>query len=217
MKISPTNYILVSDSATEPLTLQEVKDFLRITSQDFDDILTPLIKTVRQFAEKIIGRDIINKTWKTYLDNYSLTNFYYKDYYLDNIYPWQICSDVGIEILKSKLQSISSIKYLKNNSLVTFSDTNYYITDDSDYSSIYLHENSSFPSDIDNRKQAVVIEFVSGYGASADDVPQALKEAMLYHIAALFDSAGDCNDCQNDYYRKLYLPYKTTRLLIGAV
>lgn len=215
MKIAPTNYILITDAATEPLTLDEVKEFLRIDGNDFDDILTPLIKTVRQLAEKYTGRDMINKTWKTYLDNFHLRS--YEGYCYNNIYPWYSCGDVGIEILKSKLQSISSIQYYKDGSLTTFSSSNYYATDESDYSSIYLSDGSSFPSDVDKRKQAVVIEFVSGYGATSASVPEALKEAMLYHIAALFENAGDCNDCESDLYKDLYAPYKLTRLLLGAV
>ena len=81
--IQPTNYILVTDAATEPLTLAEVKTFLRIDTTDYDAILTPLIKTARQLCEKITGRDMINKTWKTYLDNFSCG--YYPNYY-PNIY-----------------------------------------------------------------------------------------------------------------------------------
>ena len=61
-------YILLNDSSTEPLTLSEVKTHLRIDGTDYDSILTPLIKTVRQLAEGITGRDFINKTWQLYLD-----------------------------------------------------------------------------------------------------------------------------------------------------
>ena len=180
--IAPTNYILVTDSASEPLTLSEVKIFLRIDSDDYDGILTPLITTVRQLAERITGRDMINKTWKCYLDN-DCNNLLYPNYYNG------INSCVGIEILKSKLQSITSIQYYSNDVLTTWSSSNYYITDEQDYSSINLVDGGSFPSDIDNRKQAVVITFVSGYGADASFVPQALKEAMLYHISALFENS----------------------------
>lgn len=210
MRISPTNYILSTDAATEPLTLAEVKTFLRITTTDYDDILTPLIKTARQLCEKITGRDMINKTWVTYLDNFSC------GFYPNNFYPFSYNSDYSIGLLKSKLQSITSLEYYIDDVLTTFDATKYYITDEADYAAIYLKKNQSFPS-IDDRRQAVKITFVSGYGVDAASVPEALKEGMKFHISALFDNAGDCSGCDSSLYMKFYLPYKVSKLLFRVI
>lgn len=203
MKLAPTDYILVTDSASEPLTLTEVKNFLRIDGTDYDNILTPLIKTVRQIAEKTTGRDMINKTWKTYLDYFAFGA--YGSNYL-NCFPFFLGGN-AIELLKSKLQSITSIKYLVDNVLTVYDSSNYYITNDSDYASIYLTSTATAPSSVDVRKQAVEIIFVSGYGASSSDVPQALRQAMLTHIAFLFENAGDCGDEAKNLATRLYSPY----------
>ena len=182
----PINYILQTDSASEAVTLDEVKTYLRIDGTDYDAILTPLIKSVRQLAEKITGRDFINKTWKTYLDYFPS------------------CEE--IEIKKSKLQSINSIQYYTNGVLTTLASSVYYITDEDSYSSIYLVDGQSYPL-VDCRKQAVEIVFVSGYGASASDVPQALKQAMITHIAYLFENSGDCSDGGESLFKSMYFPY----------
>jgi uncharacterized phiE125 gp8 family phage protein len=165
-----SDYILITDAAEEPVTLAEVKTALRIDGTDYDAILTPLIKTARQIGEKITGRDFVNKTWKLYLDQFP-------------------CDQ--IEVKKSKLQSITSISYYISDVLTLLSSTVYYKTEDSNYSSIYLVEGQSYPS-TDSRKQAVEILFVSGYGPSAADVPQAIKTALISMITVLFESAGDC-------------------------
>lgn len=168
-----TSYILITDSAEEPVTLAEVKTALRIDGTDYDAILTPLITTARQIGEKITGRDFVNKTWKLYLDDFP-------------------CADAeGIEVEKSKLQSITSIQYYIESVLTTFDSSNYYKTNDANYSSIYLNQNKAYPN-TDDRKQAVEIVFVSGYGASASDVPQAIKTALISMITALYENAGDC-------------------------
>ena len=193
----PINYILVTDSATEPLTLAEVKTYLRIDGTDYDSILTPLIKTVRQLAEKITGRDFINKTWKTYID-------YFPGY----------CE--GIEIKKSKLQSITDIKYYLSTVLTTLSSAVYYFTDEDTFSSIYLVDGQSYPT-IDVRKQSVVITFVSGYGADATYVPQALKQAMLSHIAFLFENTGDCADNGEAQFKGMYLAYTVHQNMILVI
>lgn len=193
--MSPINYILVTDSATEPLTLAEVKTYLRIDGTDYDNILTPLIKTVRQLAEKITGRDMINKTWKTYLDC-----FPYRD---------------GIELRKSKLQSITSINYYTSSVLTLLSSATYYVTDEDSYSSIYLVDGQSYPS-TDTRKQAVEITFVSGYGIDATFVPEALKQAMLSHIAYLFENTGDCTDSGVAQFKQMYFPYILPEMFLGV-
>jgi len=211
--LSPTDYILTTDSATEPLTLAEVKTYLRIDTTDYDNILTPLITTVRQLAEKITGRDFINKTWTTYLDFFPSSNYFALLPYVCN-YPY----DYSIELKKSKLQSITSIKYYINDVLTTLSSSIYYISNEASYSSIYLTDGQSYPS-VDTRKQAVEIIFLSGYGATAADVPEALKQAMLVHIAYLFENTGDCadNSSGGQQYKSMYLPYILPQKLVLVI
>jgi uncharacterized phiE125 gp8 family phage protein len=183
-----SNYKLITPAANEPLDLTEVKDYLRITGTDFDTQLTDLIIAVREYAEFVTGRDLINKTWRGFLDNF------YSCY----------CCDNSIEVRKSKLQSITSIQYYKNGVLTTFNSSNYYFTDSNDYSSIYLVDGASYPDDVDNRKQAIIINFVAGYGSTSASVPQLLKQAMLSQIASLFDNLGDCAENNMTQFSYLY-------------
>lgn len=176
-------YILNTDATSEILTLTELKIFLRLDGNDFDDILTPFITTSRQIGEKITGRDFVEKEYKTFLDYFP-------------------CG--GIEIRKSKLKSITSIQYYDpHNTLQTFTD--YYITNESDYSAIYA--NNSFPSTYD-RKQAVIITFKVDY----PNFPQTLKQAMLSVCAYLFENAGDCADIKQ--FKSLFFPYIMPQLFL---
>lgn len=137
--MKPINYILVSEIGSEILTLSDIKIHLRLDGSDYDSILTPLIRTSREIGEKITGRDFIEKEWKTYLD----------------AFPVSSCE--GIELRKSKLKSITSIQYYdENNVLQTLSASDYYITEEADYSSIFLKCDKSFPRTY-CRKQAVII------------------------------------------------------------
>lgn len=171
--VTPTNYILVTDAAVEPITLSEIKTNLKITTTDYDDILQPMIKTAVTKGEQITGRDFITKKYKTFIDYFPGDQF-------------------GIKILKSKLQAIDHIKYYKDDLLVTLNAADYYITDDADYAYIFLKSGKSFPRDIDDRAQAVQITFDAGYGDTAADVPQGIKQALIAYIAMLYNNAGDC-------------------------
>lgn len=200
--IKPTNYILVTDAATEPLVLADVKNDLRVDDTSEDDYIGNLITVARQYGEAYTGRDFINKTWKAYLDRFP--------------------SDcIEIVIAKSKLQSISSIQYYKDGSLSTVSSSIYYNTDDSEYSSILVNDGQSWPDDEDNRKQAVAIEFLSGYGSSAGDVPQGIKRAMLAHIGSMYNNRGDCSDCdaafKDSQAASLYSNYKISSTMFEVI
>ncbi len=201
-KISPTDYILNTDAIIEPFTLDYVKDYLRISSTDDDVLIGDLITTARNFGVKYTGRDFINKTYVCYLNNFP---FNYAE----------------IEIRKSKLTSITSIQYYKDDVLTTIDSSIYYFTDNNEYSSILVKDGQSWATDADNRKQAIKITFVSGYGATADDVPQGIKTAMLAHIANMYENRGDCSDCdiafKNSKAASLYSPYRLSSTMLEVV
>ena len=174
--------ILITPANIEPITLDEVKQRLRLVGNaDFDSELTRLITVAREMCETITGRDLINKTYRGFLDYY--------------------CNQ--IEFTKSKLQSISSIKYYLNNTLNTLSPSNYYFTNSTNYSKLVFTENFN----VDNKLQAIEIEFIAGYGTTASTVPTSLKEGMLAFIDWLFNNSGDCTNEDSLMARKLFQSY----------
>jgi uncharacterized phiE125 gp8 family phage protein len=192
------DYILITPAASFPITLQEAKDYLKISGSDQDAEITQLIATATDIGERITGRDFINKTYTGFLD----------------CFP-NDC--VGLEIRKSKLQSITSIQYYLDDVLTVFNSSNYYTTQSNSYSSIYLNDSSNYPS-TDTRKQAVEITFIAGYGAIAEDVPETLKKAILTHIAYLFENKGDCDGCGSDSVAKgIYRTYVLPSLFFRVV
>lgn len=183
MTISPINYVLITDATSEIITLAEIKTFLKIDGTDYDSILTPFIKVARQIGEQMTGRDFVEKEYKTFLD----------------CFPY--CH--GIEIRKSKLKLITSIQYYDvNNTLQTVSASDYYFTNDANYSSIYINNDKSYPATYD-RQQAVIITFKVDY----PNFPASLKQAMLSACAYLFENSGDCANENNPQFKSLFFPY----------
>jgi uncharacterized phiE125 gp8 family phage protein len=199
--MQPINYILVSEIGSELLTLSDIKTHLRLDGSDYDSILTPLIKTSRLIGEKITGRDFIEKEYKTYLDYFPNYSYGYYDNY--NNYE-------GIEIRKSKLLSITSIQYYdENNVLQTLSSSDYYITNEADYSSIFINKDKSFPNTY-CRKQAVIITFKTSF----PNFPQDLKQAMLSVCSYLFENTGDCVNEGNSQFKSLFFPYIISQIFL---
>lgn len=196
--MQPINYILVSEIGSELLTLSDIKTHLRLDGSDYDSILTPLIKTSRLIGEKITGRDFIEKEWKTYLD-------YFPTYSYDSYNSYE-----GIEIRKSKLLSITSIQYYdESNTLQTLSSSDYYITNEADYSSIFINKDKSFPKTY-CRKQAVIITFKTSFPS----FPQDLKQAMLSACSYLFENTGDCINDSNSQFKSLFFPYIISQIFL---
>lgn len=174
-KISFKDYIVSTPAGADPLLLADLKAHLNISGTDDDAELTRLIKAVADITEKITGRDLITKTYNAYIDYFP-------------------CSYATLEIRKSKLQNITSIKYYTGRVLTLWDASNYYNTNTNYYSQVCLVDGKTYP-DTDYRKQAVKIEFTSGYGVDNTYIPEGLKQAMYRLCAFLFENKGDCNDC----------------------
>ncbi len=172
--VTPTNYVLLNDNGLLPLTFDEVLKHLKLEDSPITDDVISLISVANLFAEKVLGRDLTNKTYKTYLDNFP-------------------CGDGSIQILKSKLQSITSIKYFVDGVLTTLATSVYLITDSSEYSKIFLNTDQSWPTNVDSRQQAIEIEFVAGYGTDCSQIPDLIRRGLLAHIISLNEHRGDCD------------------------
>ena len=185
------NYILIQPALIQPITLDEAKERLRlIGNSDFDAELTRLINVATEYCEKITGRDLINKTWLGFLD------------YFDYI----------VEFRKSKLQSINSIKYYQNNVLQIVNPASYYFEKSNEYAKLVFTE--SFNPD--ERLQTIEIEFISGYGTLANQIPHSLKEAVISFVSWLYNNNGDCAE-ESEMANKLFKPWVISNNIFLAV
>lgn len=59
---------LITPPAVEPVTLAEVKTYLRLSGADDDALLTGMIKSARQQAENMAGRVLVESVWEWAFD-----------------------------------------------------------------------------------------------------------------------------------------------------
>lgn len=177
-------YKIITAPANLAVSLVLVKEHLKLDASDAsqDSYLTILIKAATKFGENYTKRTFINTTFLTYLSDF--------------------CS--CIELRKSKVSTISFIKYLKDEVLTTVDTDIYYLTDESGFAHILLADQKTYPTDVDIHAQAVQIQFVAGYGADDSFIPDELKLALLNHIAAMYEKRGDC--CKGASNGSMFLP-----------
>ena len=163
-------YIITSQPNTLVVSLADMKKHLKIDSDTTDDeYIESLISTATKYVENYIKRELLTKSFKTYRDCFFEPN----------------------KLRRSKLQKINSIQYLLDGSLTVFNSSNYYFDDQVDYSSIYLEENASFPSPIDTKKQAVVINFQAGYGFPVSSATRSTNVVTITTESDHNFSSGD--------------------------
>jgi uncharacterized phiE125 gp8 family phage protein len=151
----------------EPVTLEEVKLYLRIDGTDADPILNGLIQSAREYCETFQNRSYITQTWELVLDEF----------------PW-----LPLSLPKPPLQSVVSIKCVNESGVETVWDPSNYVVDVySEPGRIAMAQNGSWPSVNLQAINGVKIRFTSGYG-TATDVPESIKSAIKVYVAHRFEN-----------------------------
>ena len=170
-----TTYTLATAPAAEPVTLTEVKNHLRIDTTDEDGYLGALVTAARLHTEQVTNRALVSQTWDWWFNGFPA---------------------LSIVVPKAPLISVTYIKSTDTSgTLKTWDSANYTVDTDSYEGRIYPNYNGEWPSDVRNHPKSVNIRFIAGYadsGASpqilADNVPQALKHAILFLIGHLYEN-----------------------------
>jgi uncharacterized phiE125 gp8 family phage protein len=160
------NYVLDTAPASEWITLDQAKSFLRVPFDDDDDFIEEtLIPACRQAVEKYLNRSLYTQTWKAHLTRFKNE----------------------IKLSKGKIQSITHIKYYKSNTLTTLDDTLYNFTASDNVCTVEAAFNTSFPV-ADYRLQAVEIKFVAGYGTTEAVIPKPITLGILQTISHYYNN-----------------------------
>jgi len=171
--------VLVTGPASEPVTLAEAKNHLRIDANDEDDYISSLITVARQHIENAGNLALLTQTWKLACDEFP---------WRMRKFPWETEGRLDeILIYPGPLIAVSSIKYYDTDGLQqTLATTEYAVDSSSKPARVYPAYGKYWPA-TRSIPNAVEINFTAGY-ANAASVPQQLKEAMLLLIAHLYEN-----------------------------
>jgi len=155
------NIKLKTDATVEPLTLAQLKAQLRVDGTDENDLITAFGKAARRLCERYMNRSCVSQTWTLKMDRF----------------PSGRC----FRLPRSPLISVTHIKYQDEDDAQQTLDSSKYATDQAGSetpSRVYLvEEETSWPDTLDEMN-SVEVEFLTGYGTSADDVPETVKQAI---------------------------------------
>lgn len=146
---------LVTPPASEPVNLTTLKDHLRINLNDEDTILSLYLTAARQLFENLSGRQLMEATWKLYLDSWPKV----------------------IYLPKPPLKTLVSVKYYDANDQLQTLDPSAY-TLDAKREPARIHVNDTWPTLTDTVRPKVVVEFQAGK-TNAADVPEIVRQGIM--------------------------------------
>ena len=156
----------VSPPSVEPVSLDEVKAYLRIDGTDDDALLTRLIEAARERAEEYTRRAFITQEWDAVYDDVTA------DY---------------IELPRPPLISVTGVYYTTDAGEQTLATSAYYVDSISEPGRVILLA-SGWPSR--RSKAGLRVRYSAGYGAAASSVPGPIRQAIITAVGDWFEACG---------------------------
>jgi len=164
---------IVTQPASEPLTLAEVKEFLRVDHSDDDATLAIFIKAARQLCESYTRLALMPTTFEEYFDEFPTATGTFKD---------------EIRLSRSPVSAVTYVKYIDGNDTTITTSASDYKTDLVSRPARISPDNGWFGTyDTIN---AVFVRYVAGF-ADAASVPAPLKHGMMLVIGDMYENRTD--------------------------
>jgi uncharacterized phiE125 gp8 family phage protein len=161
----------ITEPTTEPLSVAEAKQHLRVEHSDDDTTIGELIVAAREYVENYLDCTLLVTQWKMTLD----------------MFP------PAIELPRSPLSSVSSydeitVTYTTDTEqMVTLSSSDYRIDRYAVPAVLRPLYGDSWPSHLADYN-SIAVTFWAGYGTASSDVPQRIRNAMLMLITHLYEN-----------------------------
>lgn len=197
--MSRRSVTLTSAPASEPVTLSEVKAYLKVDGSDEDALITSLIATARRACEEFCKRAFITQTWKTILDTFPCED----EWDAPDAFLMARADRHAIQLPRQPLQSVTSIKTTDTVNVQTTVPVETYDVD-LEGGRIVLNDGYTWPTEI---RASAGIEIISihGYGDDDEDVPDPIRIAVMQYVGGMYENRT-CADMP-DGVKTLLMPF----------
>ncbi len=163
---------LITPPTVEPLSIAEAKAFLRVDALDDDALIAALITATRQYAEVECQRALTTQSWQL----------------LEDRFPE--CGKL-MQLDINPVISVTGITYLDmGGAWQTMPSTDYVADLQSEPAKIGLAFGKIWPITMP-QIASVKVNFTAGFGPTAADVPQGIKQWMLMRITTLYENRSE--------------------------
>jgi len=161
-------YRLKTAAGVEPVTTAEVKLHARVAHSVEDTLIAQWIKAARKLAEDYQHRSYVEQVYQMVYDGYPPRCF---------------------DFPRPPLVSVDSFKYYDTDDNENdFDSSNYFVDTVSEIGRLSLNDSVYWPTTILRPLNSVIIEFTTGYGDEAADVPDSVKNAIYLYCTFMYEN-----------------------------
>ena len=205
----------ITEPTVEPITVIEAREHLRLDDDVDQTQVMAYVMAAREWCENYTGKVFINRTMRQYLDSSPASANNGFDGYKVAHQNVLVGGQSSIEIAKSPVVSVSSVKYYNDaGDESTWAASNYYVDTAREVPRIVLLDSGSWPTDL-RGANGLEINFTAGYGSSPNDIPEPIRVAILQYMTFLYEHRGDFErypaPTPPAVLRTLLQPYKSMR------
>lgn len=161
--------------AKELWTLSEVKNYLKVDTSADDTLITTLLQSAREVAERYLNQALITQTITEKLDRLNSPVIY---------------------LSVSPVISVSSFQYADSqNTTQTYNASNYIVDTFEKPARLSVAYGKTWPTLYGNINDVTII-YTAGYNTEPSGVPMQIRQAVLMMIADSYDN-------REDYVKKL--------------
>jgi uncharacterized phiE125 gp8 family phage protein len=180
-------YKVITPPTTEPITLSEAKEHLRVTETDEDTLINNLIIAAREYCEEYTGRALAAQTVEAYFD-----------YFAEKM-----------PLPRPPLVSVTSVKYKDSagTEVTLTANTDYLVDTDSVIGQIARPYSVNWPSFTPYPINPIKVRYQAGYTS----LPKAIHQAILMligHWYANREAVGDVGGEVAKAVTSLLIKYK---------
>lgn len=162
--------ILITPPAIEPVTVEQAKAAIRVSTSDEDAYIAGLIKMAREIVEYKTNRALLTQSWQAVFDGFPISR----------------SNPRVIPLERSPLQSVTSVQYLDFDfNVLTFDPVNYRVALRSEPGRVILKTGLVWPI-VPNEAETAIVNYVAGYGSDPASIPTPLIESIFYLVAHFY-------------------------------
>lgn len=161
--------VLVAPTVTDLITVDFAKSALNITTSDEDAFITMLIETAYDLLggyDGMVGKALLNTTY-----TFKTRNF-----------------EELMDLPGGRVSSVTEIRYIDGDGAnQTFDVGNVMIITDGDSAYLETLPGVAWPGSLQDRADAIEIDYVAGYGGTGASVPATIRQAALLLIGHYYE------------------------------
>lgn len=201
------NVRVIVEPPVEPVTLAEIYLFLHLdpdgsppTHPDDEELLAAII-AARGEVEKVTRRSLVEQTLRLSLPSFPYSMIPFGASFTPGVFPdgddfvWR---ERGIDLLRPPLigSTVEQVRYYDlANALQTLAPASYYVSNEPVVPRLELADGYTWPQTFPGRKDAVQIDYVTGYPPEGSpptsyvaNIPKPLIQAVKFHVQLQYDT-----------------------------